>query len=48
VGIGRVFKIGGQSLNATPQAYDNVVTPDMTGADWQLRAQLVFLFPTGR
>jgi hypothetical protein len=46
-GIGRIFKIGRQPLNATLQAYYNVEKPDVTGADWQLRAQLVFLFPTG-
>ena len=27
-------------------AYYNVVTPDDTGANWQLRAQWTFLFPT--
>jgi hypothetical protein len=46
-GIGRIFKIGSQPLNATLQAYYDVEKPDVTGADWQLRAQLVFLFPTG-
>ncbi|HML93035.1 MAG TPA: neuromedin U [Methyloceanibacter sp.] len=45
-GIGRVFKIGKQPINAQISAYYNVVTPDDTGADWQLRTQWTFLFPT--
>ena len=45
-GIGRIFKIGSQPINASLQAYYNIVTPDDTGADWQLRAQWTFLFPT--
>ena len=45
-GFGRVFKIGSQPVNAQLTAYDNVVTPKATGADWQLRSQFTFLFPT--
>jgi hypothetical protein len=45
-GIGRIFKIGHQPINANIAAYYNVMTPDDTGADWQLRAQWTFLFPT--
>ena len=44
-GIGRIFKIGHQPINANIAAYYNVVTPDDTGADWQLRAEWTFLFP---
>lgn len=44
-GFGRVFKIGEQPVNAQLQAFSNVVTPDNGGADWQLRAQMTFLFP---
>ncbi|QIG49855.1 neuromedin U [Nordella sp. HKS 07] len=44
-GFGRIFKIGDQPINANLAAYYNVVTPDTTGADWQLRAQWTFLFP---
>lgn len=44
-GIGRVFKIGHQPVNAQLSAYYNVVTPNDTGANWQLRAQWTFLFP---
>ena len=43
-GVGRVFKIGSQALNVQLAAYDNVHTPQ-NGADWQLRFQVVFLFP---
>lgn len=44
-GIGRVFKIGVQPVNAQLSFYDNVVHPD-EAADWQLRFQFAFLFPT--
>ena len=43
-GVGRVFAIGDQKVNATLQAYWNVVKPDAAG-DWTLRAQFQFLFP---
>jgi hypothetical protein len=43
-GFGRVFKIGSQPVNAQLAAYYNVAKP--TGAaDWQVRAQIQFLFP---
>jgi hypothetical protein len=45
-GVGRIFKIGDQPVNAQLTAYYNVVTPDDIGANWQLRAQWTFLFPT--
>jgi hypothetical protein len=45
-GIGRIFKIGRQPINANLTAYYNVLTPDDIGASWQLRAQWTFLFPT--
>jgi hypothetical protein len=44
-GFGRVFKIGSQPVNAQLTAYDNVVSPQVTGADWQLRSEFTFLFP---
>jgi len=44
VGVGRVFKIDGQAFNAQIAAYYNAVRPDNV-ADWQLRLQLVLLFP---
>jgi hypothetical protein len=43
-GFGKVFKLGKQPINASLQAYDNVVTPK-GGADWELRFQVQFLFP---
>jgi len=45
-GIGRVFKIGKQPINAQINYYYNVERPDLTGGDPQLRAQWTFLFPT--
>ena len=44
-GFGKVFKIGNQPINAQLSLYNNVVTPDDFGAQWQVRAQLQFLFP---
>ena len=43
-GIGKIFNIGSQPINAQVSGYYNAVTPDF-GADWQLRLQLQFLFP---
>jgi len=43
-GIGRIFKMGNQPVNAQVSAYYNVEKPEY-GADWQLRLQLQFLFP---
>jgi hypothetical protein len=43
-GAGRVFNIGSQPVNASLQAYWNVVKPE-GAADWTLRAQLTLLFP---
>jgi hypothetical protein len=45
-GIGHIFKIGDQPINAQLTAYYNVVTRDDIGANWQTRAQWTFLFPT--
>ncbi|MBZ6075744.1 hypothetical protein K9B37_05510 [Microvirga sp. WGZ8] len=43
-GFGRVFKIDEQPVNMQLSAYYNVVKPT-DGANWQLRAELTFLFP---
>lgn len=43
-GVGKIFKIGKQPLNAQVGAYYNVEHPD-GGADWNLRVQLQFMFP---
>jgi len=43
-GVGRVFRIGRQPINASLQAYANVVQPDNFG-DVTIRAQIQFLFP---
>ncbi len=43
-GLGKVFKIGALSFNATVQAFSNVVRPD-PGPDWTLRLQFTLLLP---
>jgi hypothetical protein len=43
-GVGKIFKIGKQPMNAQVQAFYNVERPD-NGPDWTLRLQLQFLFP---
>jgi hypothetical protein len=43
-GFGRIFRLGVQPVSANIAAYYNVVRPTGT-ADWQLRAELSFLFP---
>ncbi len=43
-GVGKIFRIGKQPMNASAAAYYNVATPDF-GADWQMRFQVQFLFP---
>ena len=43
-GIGKVFKIGKQPVNASLRAYHNTQAP-RSGADWQLQFQIQFLFP---
>ena len=44
-GVGRLFKVGKQPINVQLQAFDNVVTPNRGGPDWQPRFQVQFLFP---
>jgi len=43
-GIGKIFHLGKLPVNTTLQAYYNIVHPD-NGANWQLRAQVQFMFP---
>lgn len=43
-GVGKIFRIGKQPMNAQIQAFYNVERPD-NGPDWGLRLQLQFLFP---
>jgi hypothetical protein len=43
-GVGKIFRIGKQPVNAQAQAFYNVERPD-NGPDWTLRLQLQFLFP---
>jgi hypothetical protein len=44
LGIGHIFHLGKLPMNAQIGGYYNVVHPD-DGANWQLRAQVQFLFP---
>ncbi len=44
-GVGKIFRIGKQPINAQLSLYNNVVTPDDYGAEWQVRAQIQFMFP---
>jgi hypothetical protein len=43
-GIGKIFHLGKLPVNTQLSAYYNVVHPDF-GADWQIRAQVQFMFP---
>ena len=43
-GVGKIFHLGPLPVNAQLSAYYNVVTPD-DGANWQIRAQVQFMFP---
>ena len=44
-GVGRIFRIGQQPVNATVQAYSHVIRPDLA-PEWSLRAVFTLLFPT--
>lgn len=43
-GFGKIFKIGGQAINAQTQAFWYAEAPK-NGPDWAMRFQLTFLFP---
>ena len=43
-GVGKIFHIGRLPVNAQLSSYYNVVKPDY-GPDWQIRAQVQFMFP---
>ena len=43
-GVGKIFKIGGQPLNASLQAFDYVAHPSI-GPRWEIRFQVQLLFP---
>lgn len=44
-GVGRVFRLGSQFMNASLQGYYNVVKPDLLGFDWSVRFVIQLLFP---
>jgi hypothetical protein len=43
-GVGKIVRIGALPADVQLGAYYNVVRPD-NGPEWQLRAQVQFLFP---
>ena len=43
-GIGHIFHLGRLPMNTQIDAYYNVVRPDF-GPNWQIRAQVQFMFP---
>jgi hypothetical protein len=43
-GVGKIFHLGKLPVSTQLGAYYNVVHPD-NGANWQLRAQVQFMFP---
>jgi hypothetical protein len=43
-GVGKIFRISGQPMNASLQAFNYVAAPNF-GARWEIRFQLQFLFP---
>jgi hypothetical protein len=43
-GVGKIFHLGKLPVNTQLSAYYNVVHPD-NGANWQVRAQVQFMFP---
>jgi len=43
-GVGKIFHLGKLPLNTSLATYYNVITPD-DGPDWQIRAQIQFMFP---
>jgi hypothetical protein len=44
-GVGKVFRIGDQMMNAQVATFYNVISPDF-GPEWTMRFQLTFVFPT--
>jgi hypothetical protein len=43
-GVGKIFQVGKQKMNASVQAFYNIEKPEAV-ADWSLRLQFQFLFP---
>jgi hypothetical protein len=43
-GVGKVFKVGNQSMNAFVQGFYNIEKPNLV-ADWSLQLQIQFLYP---
>ena len=45
MGIGKAMKLGKIPMTAQLHGYYNIVTPDVTGEEWQMRIQIQLLFP---
>jgi hypothetical protein len=43
-GVGKIFRIGSQPMNASLQAFDYPIRPSL-GPTWAIRFQVQFLFP---
>jgi hypothetical protein len=43
-GVGKIFRMGKQAMNAQFQYFYNVEKPDYVG-DWSIRMQLQLMFP---
>ncbi|OPY86606.1 MAG: hypothetical protein A4E73_03910 [Syntrophaceae bacterium PtaU1.Bin231] len=43
--VGKIFKIGNLPFNGQLGAYYNVIRPDVTGPEWQIRFQIALLLP---
>jgi len=43
-GVGKIFHLGKLPVNTQLSSYYNVVRPEY-GPDWQIRAQVQFMFP---
>jgi hypothetical protein len=46
-GVGKIFRIGNQPMNASVQYFYNAEKPQLVG-DWSLRMQLQFMFPKSK
>ena len=44
--VGKIFRIGNVPFNGLLGAYYNVVRPDVTGPEWQIRFQIALLLPS--
>lgn len=43
--VGKIFRIGNLPFNGQLGAYYNVIRPDVTGPEWQVRFKIALLLP---